>query len=157
MMQCNDICISFAVESDIDGIYRVAEKSSANPWTKPQLEEELLYDFAVLLTAKKDGEVLGFCDLHITAPECHLNEIAVAAPFRRRKAGTGLLDFAIAESQKRGCGYMTLEVRESNSAAVQFYVKRGFKEEGKRSGFYRNPDEDAIAMRLDYTDDYTGN
>ncbi len=39
---------------------------------------------------------------------------------------------------------ITLEVRESNKEAINFYLKNGFKEVAKRKNYYR--DEDGILM-----------
>ena len=41
-----------------------------------------------------------------------------------------------------------LEVRESNQSALAFYGSLGFVEEGRRHGYYDEPVEDAILMRL---------
>ena len=42
----------------------------------------------------------------------------------------------------------TREVRESNRAAVNLYRSAGFREIGRRRGYYHNPPEDAILMEL---------
>jgi len=41
-----------------------------------------------------------------------------------------------------------LEVREANRSAQAFYRFLGFSEEGRRPGYYSNPVEDAVLMRL---------
>ncbi len=43
---------------------------------------------------------------------------------------------------------ITLEVRESNSEAVNFYCRRGFVEISKRNNFYNNPRENALILKL---------
>ena len=40
------------------------------------------------------------------------------------------------------------EVRESNQAARALYVKLGFQENGRRRGYYPQPQEDAILLTL---------
>jgi len=42
----------------------------------------------------------------------------------------------------------TLEVRQSNEAAIKLYQKLGFANAGIRKNFYDNPKEDAIIMWL---------
>ena len=42
-----------------------------------------------------------------------------------------------------------LEVRESNEAASQFYLKNGFEEYGRRAKYYKDPIEDAVLMFKD--------
>ena len=41
-----------------------------------------------------------------------------------------------------------LEVRESKSAREDFYQSLGFAQSGRRQGYYADPVEDAILMRL---------
>jgi ribosomal-protein-alanine N-acetyltransferase len=44
---------------------------------------------------------------------------------------------------------MTLEVRESNSAALALYASRGFAAVGRRRRYYRDPIEDGLLLRAD--------
>jgi ribosomal-protein-alanine N-acetyltransferase len=41
-----------------------------------------------------------------------------------------------------------LEVRESNASARGLYEKQGFREAGRRRGYYTDPVEDAILYSL---------
>jgi len=54
----------------------------------------------------------------------------------------------IAEAQARGLCEISLEVRESNVAAIALYEKFGFRMMGKRPRFYTNPTETAFVMLL---------
>jgi ribosomal-protein-alanine N-acetyltransferase len=40
-------------------------------------------------------------------------------------------------------------VRESNQAALRLYQSHGFRVVGMRSGYYRNPPENAVVLRRD--------
>ena len=40
-----------------------------------------------------------------------------------------------------------LEVRASNGVALALYARFGFREVGRRRGYYRRPVEDAVVMR----------
>lgn len=42
--------------------------------------------------------------------------------------------------------YVTLEVRESNIAAISLYEKNGFKSIGTRKGYYQDNNENALIM-----------
>jgi ribosomal-protein-alanine N-acetyltransferase len=59
-----------------------------------------------------------------------------------------LIDNVLREARKNGALAILLEVRESNAAARALYAKVGFREEGRRPRYYRDPDEDAVLMRL---------
>jgi len=42
-----------------------------------------------------------------------------------------------------------LEVRESNKKAINFYKKNNFKQISIRKGYYSDPTEDAIIMKME--------
>jgi len=44
---------------------------------------------------------------------------------------------------------VALEVRYSNERAFSFYQRVGFRGVGRRPGYYREPVEDAVLLRLD--------
>ena len=72
----------------------------------------------------------------------------IAAPF---------LIFSIVAFRRRyqeiGVDTIYLEVRESNEAAYQFYLKNGFEEYGRRAKYYKDPIEDAILMFCEISTD----
>jgi len=150
MILNDDVLIRVATETDIDVIARISKENCINPWTKEQLQQELYYDFALLVCAVVKKKIVGFISCHITEPEAHLNEIAVEGAFRRKHIATQLLSYCIENSISHKCEYMTLEVRQSNTEAISLYSKFGFKELTIRKSLYTNPNEDAIVMRLDY-------
>ena len=74
--------------------------------------------------------------------------LAVVPGFRGRGLGAELLDAGLAAVRKRGGTEVFLEVRASNAVAQSLYAGRGFRTEGRRRGYYRRPDEDALVLRL---------
>ncbi len=52
------------------------------------------------------------------------------------------------ELQARNVSRVFLEVRASNEAGTAFYEKHGFSRTGRRSNYYREPDEAAIVMEM---------
>ncbi len=65
---------------------------------------------------------------------------------KRKKIGEALLNKIIEACYKNEIKYITLEVRESNIAAIKLYEKYGFKSLGTRKGYYQNNNEDALIM-----------
>ena len=55
----------------------------------------------------------------------------------------------IAKAEDDGCVLVTLEVRGGNEAALELYKKLGFREVGRRKGYYSKGGEDAVLMDLD--------
>ena len=67
---------------------------------------------------------------------------------KHRKKGYGnLILEGFEELCKRlAIAYISLEVRESNEAAISLYKKFGFEITGRRKRFYKAPVEDALVM-----------
>jgi ribosomal-protein-alanine N-acetyltransferase len=85
--------------------------------------------------------------------ESEILTLAVDPAARRQGIASALLRALLRERP----GPIFLEVRPSNTAARQLYQRLGFEVVGRRPGYYSNPPEDAIAMRLqprDYCDNF---
>jgi ribosomal-protein-alanine N-acetyltransferase len=54
----------------------------------------------------------------------------------------------VEQAEADGAQKIVLEVRESNLPARALYEKAGFVESGSRSGYYRDPEENAICYGL---------
>ena len=72
----------------------------------------------------------------------HLVSIAVRANSRRTGIGQALLS---AMTQRLHEGPLKLELRKSNRAALDLYLKNGFTQTGMTEGYYTDG-EDAITM-----------
>ncbi len=78
--------------------------------------------------------------------EIHIHNIAIVPDMRRKGIGTRLLSRALEwhMDQWGRPGVVSLEVRESNSAAQRFYAALGFGITGRRPFYYK--DEGALLM-----------
>ena len=97
-----------------------------------------------------NGEFAGHAGLTSVAGEGYINNIVTLASFRKLGIGTQLVKALIQFANENNLEFLTLEVRESNTAAINLYTKNNFKECGKRKRFYSNPTEDAIIMTLHF-------
>jgi len=130
-------------KSHIDGVVKLEETCFASPWTREGIEEELSNPQAHFLIAEGGG-VLGYIGVQEIAGEAYITNIAVLPGFRRKGIAGALLNAAAGGAQERGCEFITLEVRVSNSPAIALYEKCGFEPAGRRKNFYTNPAEDAL-------------
>ena len=96
--------------------------------------------------AEADNRIVGFLTARTTLGETEILNIAVAETDRRQGVATKLLQGRL---NAIGTRVAFLDVRESNSAARAFYELLGFRETGRRRGYYSNPGEDAIVLRRD--------
>ena len=143
--------VRLAEVGDIADIFRIMESCCKNPWKREQLEEELRHDFSRLAVVERGEDICGFVLFHIVREDAHINELAVDLPFRRQGAATELMEFCVAEAKKNECAAIGLEVRSANRAAKGLYRSLGFEPLGVRGGFYRDPEDDAVVMRLKLT------
>jgi ribosomal-protein-alanine acetyltransferase len=79
-------------------------------------------------------------------PEWELENIVVAAAFRRCGIGRALLSVLVDEARTRQVERILLEVRVSNHDALDLYLKSGFEQLARRSDYYRDPQEDALIL-----------
>ena len=140
------ITVRRASEKDIRGIHAIETECSSMPWSMGQFTEELWQDYAFLLAAEEDGQLIGFADLHVVSDDAHINELGVRGDRRRRGAASALMEEIIRISRERGAEQISLEVRQSNAAAIALYEKHGFCVAGIRKGLYRDPREDGYTM-----------
>ena len=89
---------------------------------------------------EEDNKIVGYINCWVSDNTEVLN-FCVYPEYR--KQGIGALLFS--EVEKIANGVISLEVRVSNSNAINFYSKRGFKKAFVRKGYYSNG-EDAILM-----------
>jgi len=126
---------------DLPAILAIQQASPEAADWKPEFYLEITTWVALL----DNGEIAGFLAMRSVLPDEHeLLNLAVAPEHRRQGIARTLLDYA----KRRGSGLWFLEVRESNLAARTFYKSYGFIDFGKRKGYYQEPYEDAIVMRI---------
>ncbi|HEX3943003.1 MAG TPA: ribosomal protein S18-alanine N-acetyltransferase [Rhizomicrobium sp.] len=104
-----------------------------------------------LFACTGSGEVIGFILVRSAADECEILSLAVDAEHRRQTVGSKLVEAAARDVHGRGARAMFLEVDVNNAAATHLYRKLGFKEVGRRTGYYRICDSlsDALVLRCE--------
>jgi ribosomal-protein-alanine N-acetyltransferase len=77
-----------------------------------------------------------------------LESVVVAANARRAGIGRALCRAVLDWSRSQGATELVLEVRAASSAAVALYAGLGFTLTARRPRYYRDPDDDALLMRM---------
>ena len=122
------------------------------PWSENALKDELENENAHFLTALTFGRVSGYIGVIEICGEADITNVAVHPEFRRFGIGKKLLDTAENEALSRNCESITLEVRESNTAAISLYSGNGYVPIGIRKNFYEKPTENAVLMTKKLTE-----
>ncbi len=147
-------------EPDVDRLAEIAAGLKEAPQWPRGVYASLLDDaggrIALVAEDAESGSVSGFVVARLVGPEAELESIAVAGEFQRCGVARGLFTALAGELGRRGITEILLEVRAGNEAALGFYRKLGFASEGRRKGYYTNPVEDAVLMRLSQVDAHRG-
>jgi ribosomal-protein-alanine N-acetyltransferase len=127
-------------------VHAIELESFGDPWSLKDFGEALRSGVLFLVVTEGDA-ILGYVIARHTAAEGEILNLAVAVPARRRGIGRVLAERALAELAQAGARAAYLEVRESNWGARHLYGRLGFREVGRRVGYYRRPSEDAVVLR----------
>ncbi|HRU39811.1 MAG TPA: ribosomal protein S18-alanine N-acetyltransferase [Candidatus Goldiibacteriota bacterium] len=133
--------IRLARKSDIDRIVEIEKTCYPEPWERQGFECEfskLNSGINIFFVAEDEvsGRVAGYFVGNVITDYVHILNIAVSDEFRRRGIALSFMQKAVQEALKRGLSAMTLEVRESNEAAVNLYRRLGFEVRGRREKYY---------------------
>ena len=132
--------------SHVQGVFELSKNSFHIPWSLESISQEITNTLARYVVAidSHSNKVIGFAGMWIIAGEGNITNIAVDVDFKRLGIGYNLLSSLFDICQKENCPDITLEVRVSNSRAINLYKKFGFREVALRKYYYG--DEDAILM-----------
>jgi ribosomal-protein-alanine N-acetyltransferase len=113
------------------------------PWSEGDFTATLASPFNFALI-RETGFLLG----KVVAGEAELLTIAVDPAARRQGTGRALVEAFLAEARRRDAETAFLEVAETNAAARSVYAAAGFRQTGRRRGYYRGAGlvVDAILM-----------
>ena len=132
--------------ADLPQVIAIERRAFTTPWSLAMFVLELSKQTSVCLAAVEDddGPLLGYliCARYDTV--WHLMNVAVDPVRRRRGVGWGMLTEMIERAGPEEP--YTLEVRESNHAAIRLYERLHFRTAGRRPRYYRDNGEDALIM-----------
>ncbi len=134
--------------SDVNEVVRLEELSyGQHHWSKESFYNELENNLAHYYCAiMKDNVLTGYAGCWHIFEEAHITTLSVHPDYRKRGIAQKLLFAIIDDCYKNKIKYITLEVRESNIAAISLYEKNGFKSIGTRKGYYQDNNENALIM-----------
>jgi [ribosomal protein S18]-alanine N-acetyltransferase len=121
-------------------------------WSDDEIER-LLLDRGVIAHRVTIGRAFaGFIMSRLAAGEAEILSVAVAAPRKGKGLAGRLLRHHLGRLAGVGVRTVFLEVDEDNVPALRLYRKAGFREVGRRAGYYPAPDgkpSNALILRRD--------
>jgi ribosomal-protein-alanine N-acetyltransferase len=153
MSEESSVRIRSMMAADLDRVVEIAAALDDAPQWPRRVYESVLASssprrIAFVAEDSGTGAVVGFAVAGLVPPEAELETIVVAAGFQRRGVARRLFEAMADDLGRWQVREVLLEVRQSNVAAQGFYRSVGFVEEGRRPGYYADPIEDAVLMRL---------
>lgn len=133
-------------ESDAKELAMLDSKCFSVPWSEESFFKEAKNPIANYVIARIDDRIVGYAGFWAVTDEGQITNIAVLKDFRRQKIAHKMLLELIEKAKEKGIKTLTLEVRESNLAAINLYTGFNFKKVGIRKNYYKNPPENAVLM-----------
>lgn len=143
-----ELKISKMQPEDLEKVIEIETSSFSNPWSKKSFLSALKSDYSYMITAKSSENILGYAGMYSVQGEGYVYNIAVDKCHRKCGIGTLLLSDLIQYSRESNLRFLSLEVRESNTSAIDLYSKLGFINQGVRKSFYDKPTENAVIMTI---------
>lgn len=147
-------CVRLATE-DAPALSSLESRCFALPWTEQAFAEafagKTFHAFGIRETASplSPRELAGYIAVYHTPDEVEILNIAVREDRRRHGYGRLLMATALQDAKETGILQGVLEVRISNAPAIHLYESFGFRQAGKRRGYYQDTGEDALIYTLD--------
>lgn len=141
------------VKMDECHVLQVAELEKtcfSDPWSENSVRSELSNPLSLWIVAVDGSKVVGYVGSQSVMGESDMMNLAVLEEYRRMGIAVRLVEELIKELSGLGNYQLTLEVRQSNTAAISLYEKMGFCQVGRRPNYYRNPKEDALILRKEW-------
>lgn len=143
--------ISFARSADTSSIASLSrdaiEHGLSWSWT-PQRVLKSVRDVATNTIVARERDMLaGFAIMKYRDEEAHLLLMAVHSSRRRRGVGSALLDWLEVTVRTAGIASIRVEARDTNTAALAFYNKHGYRQIEILRGYYEGRGNAAVLRK----------
>lgn len=138
---------------DKSHVLQIAELEKAcfsDPWSVNSITYELTNPLSVWFVAVDGERVVGYIGSQAVMDEADIMNVAVDPDYRRQGIAQGLIDHLVDALKQKSVCCLFLEVRASNTSAINLYDKNGFLQVGRRKNYYHNPKEDALILRKEW-------
>jgi len=143
-MKIEGVTIERAIAADVREVHALEQRCFPSPWRREFFASEITNEGRYNLVARRDGAVAGYLFAMWFADEMHINKIAVDENLRRQGIALALMQRCLRFAAEHAVTSISLEVRQSNDEAQQFYTFLGFEAEYIRKGYY--PDGEAAVV-----------
>lgn len=146
----NKIIIRPMEDADIPAVVAIEQAAYRAPWSEILIRDCVTVGLQCWVL-ETEQQIVAYGIMAFHEGECHLLNLCVDPKRQRQYYASRLLDFLLHLTHKSEISSMFLEVRPSNTAAVNLYKKKGFIEAGIMENYYRESGEpeDALVLRIE--------
>jgi len=132
--------------NDLDVVLEIEKELYKVPWTENQYKYELEEnEFSYLFVLENDNVIIGYYGFWVMFENVDITKVSIRKEFQGMKLSHILMEDCIKRVEMLRGEKINLEVRVSNTKAINLYKKHGFKELIIRKDYY-GPSEDALIM-----------
>ena len=144
--------LSEASRRDAAAIAKLHAAAFRHGWSDGEIERMLLERNIIAHRAMSGRTLQGFILSRLAGGEAEILSVAVASARRGRGLARALLNLHLRRLAGLGAHAVFLEVDEDNEPARRLYQRAGFREVGRRPGYYqqgRDKAATALVLRRD--------
>jgi len=144
--------LSEASRRDAAAIAKLHAAAFRHGWSDGEIERMLLERNIIAHRAMSGRTLQGFILSRLAGGEAEILSVAVASARRGRGLARALLNLHLRRLAGLGARAVFLEVDEDNEPARRLYQRAGFREVGRRTGYYqqgRDKAATALVLRRD--------
>ncbi|WP_195269422.1 ribosomal protein S18-alanine N-acetyltransferase [Eubacterium sp. 1001713B170207_170306_E7] len=123
-------------KQDASNLYEIGQACGLGSWSLESYVNEYNNPIAKYLVVEAEGQVVGFAGIWCVVDEAQVMNVGILGKYRQNGLGTQLMAALIKTARAQGCSCMTLEVKETNVAAIRLYKKMGFSAASIRENYY---------------------
>lgn len=154
-----DVQIRWLIRRDMAEVLEIEQSSFEFAWTEEDFLCCLRQRNCIGMVAEHNHRIVGFMIYELHRDKLQILNFAVSESYRRRTVGRQMVLRLVDRLSQQRRKEISLEVRERNLPAQQFFKSQEFKAVDVLRGHYDDTSEDAYLMRysLDADDAYMPN
>jgi len=133
---------------------RAFERQGEKPWSAQEIAQLAMSPGVHLHCLCRADQIVGFVMARLIIDEAEIITLALDPDWQGQGMAPDMLKQSLLFLKMGGAAKVFLEMREDNFRAYKLYTKAGFKENGKRLGYYQTQNGkrlDALTFVLDYS------
>lgn len=147
--------IRWMIRRDMPEVLKTETESFEFSWTEEDFLRCLRQRNCIGMVAEQSEKVVGFMIYELHKSKLHILNFAVHPAYRRNGVGAQMITKLISKLSGHRRTRITLEVRETNLSAQQFFRAQSFRAVRVLRAYYEDSGEDAYLMQYHFGGDNT--